>query len=334
MKLLIVFIISILAGVGTNIFVARINPNPYLSIIGFIVFYTSFYLLTQIKILQLERLSRGFQEVKEGNLHYRAKVKGKDEISQLANQMNEMMDQLKKSQEEEKRLQTFKTELITNVSHDIRTPLTSVIGYLSLLQHKKDLSLTEQSEYVKIAHKKAEQLSILLDDLFEFTKLSNRDLPIQIEEIMLNQLMEQLLDEYEPIFKSNQMMIRKEIEHHPIFIFGDAQRLVRLFENLFRNSMEHGNTPGELYVKLSLFEDQVKIQLENDGEPLTEEECEYIFDRFYKKDESRSKGKGSGLGLAISKEIVELHNGKIYAQSNNGKLTIVILFPTVRETLT
>ncbi|MFE8702068.1 ATP-binding protein [Cytobacillus sp. FJAT-54145] len=302
--------------------------NEWLGVIGLIVFYIFFYFLTRIKIKQLEKLSKGFTELAEGNLSFRAKVKGKDEISQLAEQMNEMMDKLQTSKEEELRLQQFKTELITNVSHDLRTPLTSVIGYLSLLKDQMDMTNEDKAEYTEIAHKKAEQLSSLVNDLFEFTKLSNRDLPILKEPLSINQLLAQLLDEYEYMFTSHDMHVKKHIPSQNTVIHGDAQKLVRLFENMFRNAMDHGVKPGEIHVKLSVHERNAVIEIKNDSRnTLTKQECENIFERFYKKDESRSTGNGSGLGLAIAKEIVELHQGDIKAHSEDKKVTFIIMLP-------
>lgn len=301
--------------------------NQYLSVIGLIVFYASFYYLTRVKIKQLERLSYGFQEVAEGNLSFRAKVKGRDEISQLATQMNEMMDQLQSSREEEIRLQHSKTELITNVSHDLRTPLTSIIGFLSLVRDKKNLDAKEREEYIDIAHKKAKQLSSLVNDLFEFTKLSNRDFPLQREQISIFHLIAQLLDEYEPIFASDNIRVTKHLVSEKSYILGDPQRLVRLFENLFRNVLEHGAKPGDFFISMDNRDENIIIELENDSKSFTEEESKQLFERFYKRDESRSKGRGSGLGLAISKEIVELHQGKISVQTVDTKIRFQIEFP-------
>lgn len=299
------------------------GPIPYMN--GLIVFFLLFYLLTKRKMKMIEELANGLIEIAKGNLRYRVKEKSRDELGSLAANINHMAEELESQIERERKAEKTKNELITNVSHDLRTPLTMIMGYLKVLQDKRYESESEYEEYLNIAYEKSEKLKSLLDDLFEYTLLSSDGIKLKKERICINEMLEQLLEEYVPICEENRLVLRKELPQERVMLEIDANQMVRVFENLLNNAIKYSFRPGLIRVNMFCEEEYVLIQFRNNSDPIAKEDLARMFDRFYRIDTSRSsRTGGSGLGLAIAKSIVKLHDGEIWADSDIDTVTITV----------
>lgn len=236
-----------------------------------------------------------------------------------------MASELQKRIEKEREAEKTKNDLITNVSHDLRTPLTSVKGYLLLLKDKKYRDSNEFQDFIEIAYNKSEKLENLINDLFEYTKLSNRVIELNKVSICLDELLEQLVEELYVICKENNTEIEKEITEKNIFVKVDGDKMVRVFENLLMNAIRYSKKPGKIKLKVEDQKAYVIVTVENECEHINNQELKKIFNRFYRRDKSRSEATGgSGLGLAIAKSIVELHNGEIWAESREETISLFV----------
>lgn len=251
-----------------------------------------------------------------------------DYIGRLSKNINNIVSRFKNLREDEKRAQTTKNELITNVSHDLRTPLTSILGYLSLVDEDKYKDEIELRYYINIAYEKAKRLNLLINDLFELTKMNNNYVKLKISDINICELLGQITAQSEYIVKKNNMEIRFKMCKTKMIIEGDGNKLFRVFENLISNSIKYGSEGKYLDVVLEKEENMALIKIINYGEKILSSDLPYIFDRLYRIEKSRNSGiGGSGLGLSISKSIVTLHKGKIRALSDNEKTAFEVRLP-------
>nr|WP_142305755.1 HAMP domain-containing sensor histidine kinase [Bacillus pseudomycoides] len=308
------------------------NDGPFPFLIGFVIFLFSFFYITKRKMRQVEAMAEGVKEIAKGNLQYRIPQKGQDELSLLAVNMNQMAKELFSNIEKERRIEKQKNELITNVSHDLRTPLTSIMGYLRLLQDSKYESKEQHNEYVRIAFSKSEQLKNLIEDLFEYTKLTNEKMVLEKKEVCITELLEQLIEELVPQAEEEGLILVKQLPKERVYAAIDSEKMVRVFENLLMNAIKYSKDDGEIKVSLQRQRRNIQITVANHSEEFTKEELGNLFERFYKKDQSRSRvTEGSGLGLAIAKSIVELQGGEIRAEYEDGIIQFIVSLPIIEE---
>lgn len=302
--------------------------NPVPSVIAtFIFFLLIFYFITNKKMKYIEKVSSGLLEISKGNLKYRIERQGEDELSSLADNINFMAEQLNNKIEREREVERMKSELITNVSHDLRTPLTSIKGYLGLIREKKYTEDYQLEQYLNIAYNKSEKLEGLINDLFEYTKLTNNAVDINKQEIVLNGLLDQLIEELVPICEESNVKMIKEFSRDKVITQLDPDKTVRVFENLFMNAIRYSTKPGDIRVILKKNEEFAVVAIKNRCDDINEEDIDKLFDRFYRAEKSRSSNTGgSGLGLAIAKNIVELQGGKIEVEYENSYITFNIIF--------
>ena len=285
---------------------------------GIAVFSICFLLLQENAIRYIGEISDAMEEIAEGNLNIQLEIQGDDEFSQMASLLNQMAQEIGELMDRERESERSKNELITNVAHDLRTPLTSVIGYLELLKNEATvLPLEKRDHYVQITYQKAKHLEQLIEDLFGFTKLNYGKISMNVARVDILQLLTQLLDEFYPICAEYDMHYEICSNVRAIPMNGDGNLLARLFENLISNAVKYGKEGKIVYVKAWLEEHIVTISVVNYGYVIPPQDLAHIFDKFYRVDQSRtSSGGGTGLGLAIAKNIVELHGGTIEARSD------------------
>ncbi|MEX3744230.1 sensor histidine kinase [Lysinibacillus xylanilyticus] len=316
------------SGIPTGVLITSITEGPFPVLIGLAFFALSFFYLTKRKMKQIESLAEGVKEIAKGDLTYRIEKKGIDEIALLTENVNHMAEAIMTNIEMERRIEKQKNELITNVSHDLRTPLTSIMGYLRLLSDERYDTKEQYDEYLKIAFSKSEQLKNLIDDLFEYTKLTNESIVLVKQEVCINELLDQLIEELIPQAEENHRSFIKNFSEERIFTTVDSEKIVRVFDNLLMNAIKYSTGDGKIFVSLERQEGNVRICVANESDEFTSEELMNLFERFYKKDQSRtSVAEGSGLGLAIAKSIVELHGGKIDAKYADHLLKFFIELP-------
>ena len=300
--------------------------------IAFLSFLIIFYFITNKKMKYIEIISIGLLEISKGNLDYRIKKYGKDELSILADNINYMAEELKTKIDSERKAEKTKNDLITNVSHDLRTPLTSIKGYLELIKDKKYTQENQLDQYANISYNQAERLELLINDLFEYTKLANNAVKFEKQNIALNELLDQLIEELVPIFENTTVTISKEFIKEKIIINVDPNKIARVFENLLINAIRYSIKPSEIKVILTVDGSYSLVSIKNKCEEISDDNLSKIFDRFYRVEESRSSNTGgSGLGLAIAKSMVELQDGFIEAKYENGYVNFNVKFKIINE---
>ncbi|MFM9278440.1 sensor histidine kinase [Paenibacillus jiagnxiensis] len=292
-----------------------LNFFPYLLTPLFIViFIFTFFVLTRRIVKDLITLEHGLQIISEGDLKYRVNVKRKDELGRVAYNINLMAERLQQQIEKERELENSKMEMITGISHDLRTPLTSIIGYLELLRTNSFQNQEEYTRFVQNTYNKAVHLKKLLDDLFEYTRLTSVETRLDLKKIDVFQLLDQLLFEFEPIAQENGIHIVKEIGDSPVIALMDSGKIARAIDNLLMNALKYSVKPGTVRILMKSSHEQIHIEIENKGNPITQEQEHKLFERFYKVDHSRSSEgiqTGAGLGLSIARNIIELHGGTL-----------------------
>lgn len=292
------------------------------------IFVFAFIRITNNKMKYIHEISTGVRIIAEGNLEHRIDTKGKDELKNLAQNINHMADEINDRIQQERLLEKNKNELITNVSHDLRTPLTSVMGYLGLVKEKKYNNEEQKNEYLDIAFSKAERLKILIEDLFEYTKLTNRGIKLNFQEVNVVEFLSQITEEMIPLFEEKGLKVEQTYHKSKIILSLDTDKMLRVFENLLMNAIKYSYNESEVKVSLWTADGDVFISVKNRGDHIDSERLSKLFDRFYRTDESRNASTGgSGLGLAISKNIVTMHKGSIWAESLGNNITIIIRIP-------
>lgn len=248
--------------------------------------------------------------IAKGNFDRKIETADIPELAELSDHVNEIVGRLKKSIEEERLAEQAKKDLITNVSHDLRTPLTSIIGFLGLIEQDKYRDETELRYYVQTASDKANTLNKLLDDLFEYTRMQNRGLQLKKEPINLGEMLGQLAVQFDIQFKSAGMDCRLFLPEQYLMVYADGYKLARVFENLITNAIKYGGEGRYLDIFAKENETSILVEVVNYAHGISSMDLPFIFERFYRVEKSRSDSdKSSGLGLAIAKAIVELHDG-------------------------
>lgn len=202
------------------------------------------------KILYLKMITESVNDIANGKLGMTIEIKGNDEITKLVNNINLMSIELGNKFEYERQLEKAKNELITNVSHDLRSPLTSIIGYLDLLRKGQYSDKEQLHDYLETTHSKSKRLGVLIDELFEYTRLTSPDVKLNFSKIDLASLLEQMIGEYIPIFENEKLSIEKSISEEEIIVEIDVEKMVRVYENLFMNAIKYSIKPSELQVSL------------------------------------------------------------------------------------
>ena len=248
-------------------------------------------------------------------------------LKELEAQLNQIKMSVLLSKRAAKQAEEKKNEIIMYLAHDIRTPLTTVIGYLSLLHEAPDMPERQKEKYVKVALNKAERLEKLINELFEITKYNAHTVIIKKETVDLHCLIAQVIDEIYPTLSANGNTAVFTAEDN-LSVNADPEKLARVFSNLLRNAASYSYPQTEITISAKRLEHDIQITFENRGETIPEEQLNSIFEKFNRLDEARlSNTGGAGLGLSISEEIIHLHGGTITASSQNETIDFVITLP-------
>ena len=213
------------------------------------------------------------------------------------------------------------------LAHDLKTPLTSVIGYLSLMRDEPQISPELRAKYTGIALEKAERLEELINEFFDITRFNLTHISLELENVNLTRLAEQTVFEFEPILKEKGLSWKLDIDNG-IELLCDADKMERVLDNIIRNAVSYSYPDNEIMLTLKRTERSVILSVKNRGKTISEEKLSRIFEQFYRLDSSRgTKSGGAGLGLAIAKEITELHGGTITAESSDESVTFTVELP-------
>lgn len=290
--------------------------------------YVGVFLVITMGILVYWRLKRRVRQyeirhiidelhyIAKGHFHHRITGTYQDDVEKVIESIHLLVDSAVKAMEEERLIEQSKDELITNVSHDIRTPLTSIIGYLGLIEQKRYHSEEELVGYVSVAFCKAKQMKYLVDDLFEYTTVRQTTTPLNVTTFDMVQLLEQLIIDFDLEAQRCGMRINVITQKPSVRMQGDAEKLVRVMNNLISNALKYAKNGTMVMIEVSKQHDShVQVIVKNNGNTLPAHRTKHIFERFYREETSRSQEiKGTGLGLAISQGIIQLHKGSISAR--------------------
>lgn len=296
-------------------------------LVGMAIFSFVFFMLQEKSLRYIAKISSAIQNISEGDLNTTVEVLGDDEFTAMAVNLNKMAGDIRRLMDKEREAEQTKNELITNVAHDLRTPLTSVLGYLELLSGDVQLSSDMQKKYIDIAYAKSKRLEKLIEDLFGFTKMSCGKLSMHVAKVDVVKLMGQLLEEFYPSFADKNLSYELQSNVPAKVIIADGNLLARLFDNLINNAIKYGADGKRVLVRIFAEESIVTISVTNYGYIIPPDELSLIFNKFYRVEQSRSTNTGgTGLGLAIARNIVDMHGGTIQVTSDlNGTIFTVKL---------
>ena len=276
----------------------------------------------------LDLIMDGLKKISDGELQYKIKtdtLTGKQKV--MAEYINNIGSGLDAAVENSLKKERMQTELITNVSHDLKTPLTSVIGYLTLLHDEKEISPALQEKYLGVALEKAERLEDLINEFFDITRFNLTHLTLDVSRINLTRMLEQTLYEFAPMFAEKQLDTSVQVPAD-LYFLCDPDKLQRVLDNLLRNAVNYSFPESVIKIRLYVDMGILTLIVENEGSTIPPEKLERIFEQFFRLDSSRaSRNGGAGLGLAIAKEIVELHGGKISAESHDNHVIFQVDLP-------
>lgn len=275
-----------------------------------------FFILTKPYLAYFKTISNGIHQLASGNFDNRVHISSYDEFSDIAEDINLASQKLQQAIEKGYFAETSKDQLVVNLAHDLRTPLTSVVGYLGLVLQDDGLTEDQKKHFTNIAFTKSKRLEKLIDELFEITKVNYGKQTLRPTPINISQLLLQVNEELYPIVESNGLSTRLNIAPN-LPTVGDGELLARVFENLLSNAVRYGSDGQFVDLTGKLEEGYVIVQVVNYGNPIVAEDLPYLFDMFYTSDQARThQGGSTGLGLYIAKNIVEQHGGTITVESS------------------
>ncbi|MFM1653561.1 ATP-binding protein [Brevibacillus sp. B_LB10_24] len=289
-----------------------------------------FFLLTKRYADYFMEISTGIHQLANGDFTSRVQISSDDEFGDIAKDINLAIVKLKQAIERGDFAESSKDQLILNLAHDLRTPLTSVIGYLDFILNDDHLTKEQVKHYTTIAFTKSQRLEKLIDELFEITRMNYGMLTIEKKPIDLSELLKQVNEELYPAFEKNELTSRVNVIPH-LPICGDGELLARVFENLLTNAIRYGNDGQFVDINGYLDGEEVVVQVINYGDQIPPEVLPHIFEMFVTGDKARThQGGSTGLGLFIAKNIITQHNGTITAQSSIVRTIFEVRLPQER----
>ena len=248
------------------------------------------------------------------------------ELEAFESQMNHLKKENEKNERLARENEQKKNDLVVYLAHDLKTPLTSMIGYLSLLEEINDMPTKQREKYIGIALEKSYRLEDLINELFDIARFNSEKIVLEKEEIHVRRMLEQLIDDFYPILKEKEKKIELQMTND-ILIYADSDKLARVFGNLIKNACFY-STDEQITIQVEQKNNNAHIIFINKGKQISKDKCKRIFEKFYRADTSRTtKTGGSGLGIAISKEIIELHGGKIRVTSDEAYTKFYVELP-------
>lgn len=287
-------------------------------------FFAIFYYYWKKPWAYLNEIVEATQTIYEQNAHT---IALSEPLLEIANQMNQIKMSVLLSKQAVKEAEDKKNELVMYLAHDIRTPLTTVIGYLSLLSEAPDMPTEQRAKYVGIALEKAERLEKLLNELFEITRYNTKTVPLKKENLDLYCLLVQLIDEFYPTLSARGNTAVLDADEN-LLVMADPEKLARVFNNILKNAAAYSYPNTEISIAAHKQNTSIVITIQNHGKTLSQEQLKDIFEKFNRLDEARlSDTGGAGLGLSIAEKIIHLHGGEITATSQNDTICFTVILP-------
>lgn len=325
-------------GMSTGRLVRHLSRDTLVSfmlvtVIATICFFIIYFLLFIKRIVKdMTYISDRIIDIADGKSDEKIIIERQDEIGEIAGRINEMTEQINQLITSERDALQSNKDLIACVAHDLRTPITSVKGYLDLALDTKHYDLEQRQKYVRIAQTKANRLEYLIHDLFNYTKLTSGEITLHRSKIDLVQLVEQMVEEFYPLFQEEELECTTKYNISYLEMNMDGELIARAVQNLLSNAIKYGKDGKHVYVELECLEQEVQIRVTNYGLVIPEESIKHLFNKFYRVERSRNvKTGGTGLGLNIAQEIVHLHGGRIQVTSGASGTCFTIALPLHKE---
>jgi len=272
---------------------------------------------------RLRHVSETVKSFEQGQLEKRVQVSSNDEVGLLGTSFNQMADTLVENMNEIKKIDTLRRELVANVSHDLRSPLASIQGYLeTILQKEPNIKPAERSKYYEIVLRNTRKLGTLIEELFELSKFDAQDVQPEMERVSMAELAQDLVQQFKPLAEKKGIDLKAVLSDEPInLVYADIALMERAISNLIDNALKHTPKGGTVSINSTNENENVSFTISDTGNGIKEENIQRIFDRFYQEDPSRTVGNGVGLGLSIAQKILELHGSKLSVDSSSDKGT-------------
>ncbi len=302
------------------------NNKTFYMIVGFLLLFALFFYVALSKMTKyLDQVGDGIENIISDS---NEPVHLITELKPIEIRLNEIKATLRRQELESVESEQKKNDLVLFLAHDLKTPLTSVVAYLTMLDGHPDMNPEEREKYVHIALEKSMRLGDLINEFFDITRYNLQDIELEPVEINLTLMLEQLADELYGVLLEKNLSCEVEVEEN-LEVYGDPDKLARVFDNILRNAIAYcyGNT--KILIGAKKKGRDVEITFTNEGDKIPGAMLQTIFEKFYRVDGSRSSGTGgAGLGLAIAKEIVELHGGRVMAKSDDLKTQFIVTLPS------
>lgn len=323
------FYLSETDAVIINHYIFRNNKDKILLVSSAIFFLIIFQFLISWITRYFDEIDIGMENLINGS---DSEIELSPEMSFMEARLNMFKHILEKRESDAKQAEQRKNDLVVYLAHDIKTPLTSVIGYLELMSEVPDMTIEQRSKYMEITLEKANRLEKLINEFFEITRYNLQSIILEKKEFNLSYMLFQMADEFYPMLSEKKQEIVVNAEDN-IVLYGDSAKLARVFNNVLKNAIAYGYEDSKITISVYSQSQYAIITFKNYGENIPKQKLNSIFEKFYRLDESRGTETGNaGLGLAIAKEIVILHEGEIYAESNYEYTIFYIKIPGVLNT--
>lgn len=301
------------------------NNKTFFMMIGFLALFALFFYIALSKMITyLEDVEKEIGKLVSRSTEPIHLI---TELEPIETKLNNIKYTLERQEREVQESEQRKNDLVVFLAHDLKTPLTSIVAYLSMLQSHPELSEAERSKYTGSSLEKAIRLGKLIEEFFEITKFNAQDIVLEKTELNLSRMLEQIADEMYGVFQEKRLECQVEAAED-VIVPADPDKLARVFDNLMRNAVAYCDRETTIHIQVSQDKDNAKIVFINEGPKIANDKLQHIFEKFFRADNSRSSETGgAGLGLAIAREIVELHGGQIQAQSDDHETRFIVSLP-------
>ncbi len=305
------------------------NNKTFYMIVGFLLLFALFFYVALSKMTKyLDQMGEGIENIVSESTE---PIRLITELKPIEIRLNEIKATLKRQELESEESEKKKSDLVLFLAHDLKTPLTSIVAYLSMLDGQPDMPAQEREKYTHIALEKSLRLGELINEFFDITRYNFQNMELERVEINLSMMLEQLADELYGVLQGKHLTCEVDVEEN-LMVYGDPDKLARVFDNILRNAIAYCYEDTKIEIGAQMKKADVEIIFTNRGDRIPGAMLQTIFEKFYRVDNSRSSGTGgAGLGLAIAKEIVEMHGGLIRARSDDNKTQFIVTLPSKNQ---
>ena len=301
------------------------DNKTFFMVVGFLLLFALFFYVALSKMTKyLDQIGDGIENIVSDSTEPIHLI---TELKPIEIRLNEIKATLKRQELEAEEGEKKKNDLVLFLAHDLKTPLTSIVAYLSMLDSHPDMPQEQREKYIRIAMEKSIRLGALINEFFDITRYNLQNIELEPVEINLSLMLEQLADELYGVLQEKQLTCEVNVEEN-LMIYGDPDKLARVFDNILRNAIAYCYPHTKIRIEAQMKNQDIEIIFSNQGDKIPGAMLQTIFEKFYRVDGSRSSGTGgAGLGLAIAKEIVELHGGMIRAKSDDISTQFIVTLP-------